>query len=504
MSKEIVKFPYTDKDVKKDIKELERFFKLTKSGKYPIKEYLGKVEDKDSKEGTFVVAISTEDKDRSDEVLKADGFELENYRKNPVVLWAHDYSEPPIAKALWVKVVANKLKAKLQFAKTKFAQEIKMLYEEGFMKAWSVGFMPKKWIDGDEGEDIRREYTKVELLEFSAVPVPCNPMALSEALKMVKNVKLKEILEKEHKSEEIFTLSIEGEKGKHDDHKIKLIAISKKQGIEACYCEDCKKVIAYKFDKDNDLGMEDAKEWIKDHGKNIAGIIDNGIKKTIDNMSDEDWKALGESIEKYLETGEVEKTVYKCSCIDCGWETESEKHCKDIKCEKCGGTLRRSERPGPGQETDDAKDDSKNLVTISDSLLEFEEGKIDRKEMLEKIEKAMINVIDKVGAVLSKKNKSKLITAKENIQNVLDVAEIASGDDEKAVSLEDIIEAVKELGKSLKTKEVKKEMPPKQEDKEKEVSDVDVQDIKTAIRDSVGKYMDKRIREIRLTVLGKV
>lgn len=46
----------------------------------------------------------------------------------------------------------------------------------------------------------------------------------------------------------------------------------------------------------------------------------------------------------------VEKAEeFKCECIDCGHTTTSDSHCKDIKCSKCGGTMRRAERPGPGQ-----------------------------------------------------------------------------------------------------------------------------------------------------------
>ena len=40
---------------------------------------------------------------------------------------------------------------------------------------------------------------------------------------------------------------------------------------------------------------------------------------------------------------------YKCECIDCGHNMETEKHCKDIKCPKCGGEMRRANRPGPGK-----------------------------------------------------------------------------------------------------------------------------------------------------------
>ncbi len=44
-----------------------------------------------------------------------------------------------------------------------------------------------------------------------------------------------------------------------------------------------------------------------------------------------------------------EKTVYQCECIECGYKETSTTHCNDLKCPKCGGRMRRVERPGPGQ-----------------------------------------------------------------------------------------------------------------------------------------------------------
>ena len=45
--------------------------------------------------------------------------------------------------------------------------------------------------------------------------------------------------------------------------------------------------------------------------------------------------------------------TFNCECIDCGHQMTSEKHCKDLKCPECGGTMRRQERPGPGEDTAD-------------------------------------------------------------------------------------------------------------------------------------------------------
>ncbi len=48
--------------------------------------------------------------------------------------------------------------------------------------------------------------------------------------------------------------------------------------------------------------------------------------------------------------GSEDSEKFNCECIKCGYKTTSEKHCKDIKCPKCGGQMRRAERPGPGQD----------------------------------------------------------------------------------------------------------------------------------------------------------
>jgi len=40
---------------------------------------------------------------------------------------------------------------------------------------------------------------------------------------------------------------------------------------------------------------------------------------------------------------------YDCECLKCGNIISSDQHCKDIKCPKCGGEMRRKDRPGSGQ-----------------------------------------------------------------------------------------------------------------------------------------------------------
>ncbi len=131
---------------------------------------------------TLVALASTETEDRDGEVIETKGWGLKAYQANPVVMLAHNYAELPIAKALWVKKTKEGLKFKPQFANTPLAQEVFDLYKDGFMKAFSVGFMPIEWTDGDGKKGPKRTYTKTELLEISAVAIPANSEALRLAV----------------------------------------------------------------------------------------------------------------------------------------------------------------------------------------------------------------------------------------------------------------------------------------------------------------------------------
>jgi HK97 family phage prohead protease len=140
---------------------------------------------KELSEGVLEFVGSVEStKDRDGEVIKASGWELENYKKNPIVLWAHDYSAPPVGKATSVKVSKGQLVFTVKFADAEtypFADTIYKLCKGGFLNATSVGFIPKEWETGKKENDPSRTYLKQELLELSIVPVPSNPDALRNA-----------------------------------------------------------------------------------------------------------------------------------------------------------------------------------------------------------------------------------------------------------------------------------------------------------------------------------
>lgn len=125
--------------------------------------------------GTFECVISTPDQDRQGEIVDINGWDLKNYLANPIVLWAHDYHSLPIGIADEIKVDGKQLVAKGRFASAEanpFAQQVRKLYDAGIIKTTSVGFIAKEM----QGNVI----TQAELLEFSFVPVPANPYALSQ------------------------------------------------------------------------------------------------------------------------------------------------------------------------------------------------------------------------------------------------------------------------------------------------------------------------------------
>ena len=128
---------------------------------------------------TFV--LSTEEVDRHGDVISADGWVLDSYRENPVLLWAHDYRKPAIGRAAKVWVEPHRLLAKMEFAPTKFAQEVSSLYRSGFQWGVSVGFKPLRYEerrDDKTGAFLGLRFLEQELLEVSAVPVPANRSAL--------------------------------------------------------------------------------------------------------------------------------------------------------------------------------------------------------------------------------------------------------------------------------------------------------------------------------------
>lgn len=132
----------------------------------------------------LLFTISTASVDRMGDTVALDGWKLDNYRKNPVVLWAHDASMLPLAKSLKVWPEDKKLKSDTEFTPVnmvKFNDIVFDMYKGGFLSATSVGFQPSKYaFTEDPARRYGIDFLEQELLEFSAVPIPANAEALIE------------------------------------------------------------------------------------------------------------------------------------------------------------------------------------------------------------------------------------------------------------------------------------------------------------------------------------
>lgn len=137
----------------------------------------------DSRSLTFV--ISTASVDRMGDTIAVDGWKLDQFRKNPVVLWAHDSQSLPVGKATKVWIEQGRLMATAEFTPSgmaRFNDTVFDMLKAGFLNATSVGFSPTKYAFTDDPQ--RRfgiDFLEQELLEFSVVPVPANAEALIQA-----------------------------------------------------------------------------------------------------------------------------------------------------------------------------------------------------------------------------------------------------------------------------------------------------------------------------------
>ncbi len=132
--------------------------------------------------------IVTKDCDRMGDIMIPGGAILENYRRNPVVLWVHRQDLLPIGKNLWIKTDNRGLIALTQYRNTQFAEDVWKCRKEGLL-GYSIGYLALEEIrDKREIERYMKEndltgeplriVTKWELFEYSDVLIPANPYAL--------------------------------------------------------------------------------------------------------------------------------------------------------------------------------------------------------------------------------------------------------------------------------------------------------------------------------------
>jgi HK97 family phage prohead protease len=135
-----------------------------------------------------IFIASSEDKDRYGDIIRVNGWDLTNYKANPIVLFGHQSRNLPIGSAkAWIE--GTQLFADVEFAAKEvydFADSVYKLVKAGFLNAVSVGFQPTKMPNEIKDPDTNKwtggyEFIAQELLELSVVPVPALPGALAIA-----------------------------------------------------------------------------------------------------------------------------------------------------------------------------------------------------------------------------------------------------------------------------------------------------------------------------------
>ena len=134
-------------------------------------------------EDTHQMVIAARERSRNGDELNLRGVSFKSYRKNPVVLWAHDsYRGIPIAKT--VKIGHDdqgRIVADFEFnSDDEFAARVENAWNGGFIRAASIRFMPTKVVEmmDEQGRVDRLRIEKSDLLEWSLVPVPADPDAV--------------------------------------------------------------------------------------------------------------------------------------------------------------------------------------------------------------------------------------------------------------------------------------------------------------------------------------
>lgn len=141
--------------------------------------------------------ISSESVDRHGTVIKMDGWELENYKRNPIVGYQHNvhgYNANPDyvigTGEVWQE--EDKLMGRVTFepeGENEIADKVWRKLQNGVLRSTSVGFIAHayRWGAEDHGEDPEVLYfTKQELTEFSVVNIPSNSDAVKRSIDSLK------------------------------------------------------------------------------------------------------------------------------------------------------------------------------------------------------------------------------------------------------------------------------------------------------------------------------
>ena len=337
--------------------------------------------------------VNTADLDRDNEIVMPSGGQVNDFKKSPTVLYAHDYRGLPIGKDIWIKLVQGKgWLAKTVYAKHQLASDVYNLVKEKFLNTSSIGFIPlesaipdkKGWDKAKERvmseysipekivDKAKRIYTKWLLLEHSDVPIASNISALNIAVGKGLEIKSKELIddlnieiidEKEEielieENKKVVTKPEETEDfihipvidaGKFVKDSFRTIDIDKKKGIKAVIGklktdpQGSTKVQKFIFDKKKGWTLKKAQEWVRKHGKSIIYQCVICDKYFMDSPSANRKTCSTKCGYKYLSQlnsgenhpqykgGKEERICEQCGGIFTAYKGSSQKYCS-IEC----------------------------------------------------------------------------------------------------------------------------------------------------------------------------
>lgn len=138
---------------------------------------------------TRTIIASTSGVDRYNTTISASGWVTDSFVRNPLLLWGHNRSQPPIGKVNNLRVEGENVVGDAEFMPADmnpFADRVLQMLDFGVL-AVSVGFEPLEYTYNaarETGDEIKDwfypplDYTRQELHEVSIVTVPGNADAL--------------------------------------------------------------------------------------------------------------------------------------------------------------------------------------------------------------------------------------------------------------------------------------------------------------------------------------
>ncbi len=329
--------------------------------------------------GTFTAVASTSTVDRHGEVVSPEGWNLENFKANPVLLWGHDHTKMAIGKATKIWVEGFGQQAKLMFSGvwqtvTDEGKAAAQLVADGILKSFSVGFMPIEM----EGNT----YTEQELLEISLVNVPANPDAVMLAYKSLRDSGFKEDVAKQVTRHSAGTIDLFAnvERGALQDEL-------DEEAMWEAKCENMCDVwdIVYALCDvyyDPETSVEDFAPLITEMISLLQKVQDGTF------VSPDDAEDANDPVEDALKASKV---------ID--------KHRKNSKTEDNEAKVPLSAAPSTpsNQKLRSQQSLTKVIVRASDKLLGDKQNSLANPESVE-----LVKVIKRAGEILSKSNKGDL------------------------------------------------------------------------------------------------